>query len=318
MESEPVSAASIGQVHRARLPDGTDVAVKVQYPEIAKAIESDFGPAAVGTRMASVFYPSARIDDFVKEARERFLEECDYQHEAHCQQQFAQIYRDHPLLVVPMVHEAYCARRVLTTSFVDGLAFDAFLATDPPADTRNRIGEALFEFYLGSLFLHQIYNCDPHPGNYLFMSDGRVAMLDHGCTRQFETSFVAKLVNLTRAVHSDDRDEIHLALVDLKMVREGKAYDYETIRGFLHSFYGPMLTDEVAKVDLSSAMEMRDVFRKKQQLLKFSLPGEFLFLFRIRFGLMSVLSRLDAKANWFRLEKSYADAFAEANPLLIG
>ena len=316
MEHTPIASASIGQVHRALLPDGSPVAVKIQYPEIARAIESDFGPAAVGTKMASLFYPHAKIDTFVQEARSRFLEECDYLHEAHCQNLFCGLYREHPSLVVPKVYSDYCSRRVLTTAFVSGLGFDDFLDTNPSDEVRDRIGEALFEFYLGSLFRHQIYNCDPHPGNYLFMEDGRIAMLDHGCTRQFETPFVARLANLTRAVHSDRRGDIHHALEGLGIVHGSRKYDYDIIRGFLRSFYGPMLTDAVSRVDMSAAMEMREVMKKKMQLVKFSLPGEFLFLFRIRFGLMSVLSRLGARANWYRLEKRYVDDFACAHPLL--
>ncbi|MCP4603733.1 MAG: AarF/ABC1/UbiB kinase family protein [Proteobacteria bacterium] len=316
MEHKPISSASIGQVHRSSLDNGTVVAVKIQYPQIAKAIAADFGPAAVGTKMASLFYPNARIDDFVKEAKERFLEECDYLHEAHCQNQFVELYATHPLLVVPAVHAEFCSRRVLTTTYAKGLEIDAFLATAPAQEARDRIGKALFEFYIGSLFRHQIYNCDPHPGNYLFLDGGKICMLDHGCTRQFETRFVAKLANLTRAVHIDEREAIHRALLSLKIVREGKKYDYDTIRDFLRGFYGPMLVDDVSRVDLSSAMDMREVMDKKMKLAKFSLPGEFLFLFRIRFGLMSVLSRLGTRANWYRQEKSYIEDFAKAHPIL--
>jgi predicted unusual protein kinase regulating ubiquinone biosynthesis (AarF/ABC1/UbiB family) len=316
MEPEPISSASIGQVHRATLPDGTVVAVKIQYPEIAKAIAADFGPAAVGTKLASLFYPNARIDDFVKEAKERFLEECDYLNEAHCQNQFVEIYQGHPTLLVPDVHGDFCSRRVLTTTYVDGLKIDPFLASDPPQAERDRIGEALFEFYVGSLFRYQIYNCDPHPGNYLFLKSGQVCMLDHGCTRQFEPRSVAQLANLTRAVHTDRREAIHRALVNLKIVREGKKYDYDTIRDFLRGFYGPMLVDEKCPMDLGAAMDMRQAMDMKLKLARFSLPGEFLFLFRIRFGLMSVLSRLGAEANWYRLEKRYVADFAKAHPIL--
>jgi predicted unusual protein kinase regulating ubiquinone biosynthesis (AarF/ABC1/UbiB family) len=316
MEPEPISSASIGQVHRATLPDGTVVAVKVQYPEIAKAIEADFGPAAVGTKLASLFYRQARMDDFVKEARSRFLEECDYLHEFFNDTATTEIYTGHPTLVVPAVHGEFCSRRVLTTTFFDGLKIDPFLATEPPQEERDRIGEALFEFYVGSLFRHQIYNCDPHPGNYLFLPDGRVAMLDHGCTRQFEPRTVAQLANLTRAVHTDRREALHRALLNLKIVREGRKYDYETIRGFLRGFYGPMLIDEKCPMDLGAAMDMREVADMKLKLAKFSLPGEFLFLFRIRFGLMSVLSRLGARANWYRLEKRYVADFAADHPIL--
>jgi predicted unusual protein kinase regulating ubiquinone biosynthesis (AarF/ABC1/UbiB family) len=325
MEREPISSASIGQVHRATLPDGTVVAVKIQYPEIAQAIEADFGPAAVGARLLSALYYQARVGAFLDEAKQRFLEECDYLHEAHCQDRFAELYVGHPTLVVPQVHGDYCARRVLTTSYVDGKKLDAFLAGDPPQADRDRIGQALFEFYLGSLLRHQIYNCDPHPGNYLFLPPSprlrrgervRVAMLDHGCTRQFEPRFVAKLANLTRAVHSDERDAIDRALQGLSIVRQGQRYDYPVIRGFLRGFYGPMLVDEVRTMNLSAAMDWREALKKDRQLAKFPFPGEFLFLFRIRFGLMSVLTRLGARANWYRLERQYVKDFAAQHPLL--
>ena len=118
LEPPPLAAASIGQVHAARLRDGTRVAVKVQYPEIARAIENDFRPAAVGTALGSLFFPGARIDAIVREARDRFLEECDYVHEARCQDRFGGLYRGHPVITIPAVHADYCSRRVLTTTLL--------------------------------------------------------------------------------------------------------------------------------------------------------------------------------------------------------
>jgi predicted unusual protein kinase regulating ubiquinone biosynthesis (AarF/ABC1/UbiB family) len=304
-EDTPLAAASIGQVHRARLADGTRVAVKVQYPEIEKAIEADFRPAAVGHRLASLFSPGARIDALVREARERFLEECNYLHEARAQQRFSELFARHPVLRIPTVHARLCTRRVLTTAFMEGEGLDAFLARRPSQEVRDRLGEALFEFYVGALFRHRLYNCDPHPGNYLFQPEGTLSMLDYGCTREFEPAFVTRLAGLTRAVHRDSRDALHAAFVELGMVREGQRYDFETARGLVRAFYGPMLRDEVQTIDLGEARGMRQVLESKRHLLQLALPGEFLFLLRIRFGLMSVLARLGARANWYRLEEEY-------------
>ena len=308
LDSTPLAAASIGQVHKGKLPDGTVVAVKVQYPEVAKAIESDFAPAALGSMLSSIFVPGSRVDAFITEARERFLEETDYVHEAESQERFAALYSDHPIIMVPAVHRPWCSQRVLTTTFVVGVHLDAFLDQSPAQEQRDRLGVALFDFYIGTLFRHGLYNCDPHPGNYLFGEDGRMAMLDYGCTRVFDRDFVAKLAGLSLAIHTDDRDGLRRALVDLNIVKHGSAYDFETARALMRAFHGPMLEDEVKAIDLGPGLGMAEVAKKKRELLKLSLPGEFLFLLRIRFGLMSVLARLGSRANWHRLELEHLTA----------
>jgi predicted unusual protein kinase regulating ubiquinone biosynthesis (AarF/ABC1/UbiB family) len=311
MDPAPAAAASIGQVHRSALPDGTGVAVKVQYPDIETAIKNDFRSAAVATSFVGLLIPRGNVDGIVGEVRRAILEECDYEREASYQQRFGRIYAAHPTLMVPAVHETFCSRHVLTTTWVDGTRFDTFLASSPPQSERDRLGEALFEFYVGTLFRHGLYNWDPHPGNYIVERDGHLGMLDYGSTREFDGVFVRKLAALTRAVHSDDREALHRALVEFGMVREGKAYDYDTARTLLRSFYGPMLRNEVLAIERGEAVPLRTVLETKRELLKLHLPAEFLFVLRIRFGVMSVLAQLGARANWYELERRFAESASD-------
>jgi len=308
MSPSPVAAASIGQVHRAKLPAGEDVAVKIQYPGMEAAIASDFRSAALGTSFAKLLAPGANVDAVVGEARRALTEECDYEREARYQERFARIYADHAVLVVPRVHPPYCSRRVLTTTWIEGLRFDDFLATNPPQSERDRFGEALFEFYVGTHFCHGLYNWDPHPGNYVVQRDGRITMLDYGSTREFDRAFVRKLAALTRAAHTDTPDALHQALVDLGFVKEGQTYNFETARKLVRSFYGPMLRDETLAIESGDARPFGTVLDSKRELLKLHLPSEFIFIVRIRFGVMSVLAQLGARANWYRLERRFAES----------
>jgi predicted unusual protein kinase regulating ubiquinone biosynthesis (AarF/ABC1/UbiB family) len=134
------------------------------------------------------------------------------------------------------------------------------------------------------------------------LHDKRIAVLDYGCTRAFDVDFLEKLRAVSRATHRDDRDALHAALVGIGFVREGDRYDFETARRFVRGYHGPMLHDRTGPIDLGEAMTMKEVTKQKMELLKLTLPGELLFLFRIRFGLMSVLARIGSRANWHRLE----------------
>ncbi len=184
---------------------------------------------------------------------------------------------------------------------------ERYLATAPPASERDRLGMARFEFYVGTLFRHGLYNCDPHPGNHLYMPGGRVAILDHGCVRTFEPAFVAALARLTRAAQSDCREDLEQAFVAVGLHIDGKRDAFDTARALVRAFYGQMLQDDTAAIDPSSTIRLEDLVSRKRQLLRLRLPGELLFLFRIRFGLMSILARLNARANWHRIERDYAD-----------
>lgn len=306
LEPEPIAAASIGQVHRASAPDGTPVAVKVQYPGIADAIEKDFRAGAIGPKIVETIAPGAEVQSFHDEAREVFLAECDYEREARMQARFRRRFRDHPVIEIPDVYPELSSQRVLVTELVDAPGFETFLASDPSQEHRDAIGRALFDFYLGSLFREGVFNADPHPGNYLFPDHERLVVLDHGCVRRFDDAFVDDLARLSRAARHDDPHALEAVLVEQGIVEPGSE-DRDEIHELIRSFYGAWLVDETHPVDLDESVAFRELYERRFDLARLNMPAEFLFLIRIRFGLMAVLEDLGAEANWFQLEEDLVD-----------
>src|SRR6476661_2982377 len=202
IEEEAFAAASIGQVHRGTLRDGTPVAVKVQYPGIADALESDLANAGIMLRLARVLAPGLDAGAIASELRERVLEELDYEYEAQNQRAFARAYDGHPFIFVPRVHSRLSRRRVLVSDYVEGRGFEEVKKLDQ--DERGIFGEIVFRFCFGSIYHLQHFNADTHPGNYLLMDDGRVAFLDFGMTKRLSTQQIQLEIAAIEAVLADD------------------------------------------------------------------------------------------------------------------
>ncbi len=307
LEREPISIASIGQVHRAQLPDGTPVAVKVRHPEIEAAIRSDFRAARLGTGMAAALVPGmgATAREFVAETQARLLEECDYRLEAERQELFFSLYAAHPVLCIPEVHRDWCGPRVLTSRWEPGQGFDAF-AAEATQSERDHAGRALFDFYIGTLYRNGLFHADPHPGNYVFRKDGRVVVFDFGCVRVFEPGVTQSFVALADAVRADDRARACAALRGLGADPSSNDVAYAQLRQLLRSFFHPLLVPGPRRIDGRVVVEMRQIMRDKLTLARLRLPGRLMFLCRIRFGLYAVLSRLGAVADWASLEQGFA------------
>ena len=307
LEREPTSVASIGQVHWARLPGGTAVAVKVRHPDIEAAIRSDFRMMSRGTGLAALLMPGmgATARDLTGELEARLLEECDYRLEADRQRLFGKIYAAHPVIVVPAVHAEWCGPRVLTTTWETGRDFEAFRAAASQAE-RDRAGAALFDFYIGTLYRHGLFHADPHPGNYHFRENGRVVVFDYGCVRVFEPEVARSFVAMAEAVRVDDRARVCAALRAFGAEPSADDAAYAHVRTLLRSFFGPMLTPGARRVEGRIVVDMGQMTRDKLALAKLRLPGRLMFLFRIRFGLYAVLARLGAECDWSALEHRLA------------
>src|SRR3954465_10095265 len=235
-ETDAVAAASIGQVHRAVLPGGRRVAVKIQYPGMAKALAADMSNARLILRLAKALARGLDAKEVADELKERVLEELDYEIEAANQRTFARAYRDHPFIVVPDVVPRMSTERVLVTDWIDGIGFDE--VKQLPQEQKDRFGEIVFRFCFGSIYHLQHFNADSHPGNYLLMEDGRVAFLDFGMTKRLDTEQIELEITAIEAVLDDSPERLREALGELGFVRNPKRVragrlggDGETRRG---------------------------------------------------------------------------------------
>lgn len=194
------AAASLGQVHRATLPDGRRVAVKIQYPGIRRTIMEDVwlvkamvGRLPIGTLAVP----------YLEEIRERLIEETDYRREAKNLRWF----RDKiPFdgIEVPEVFADRCADDVLVLSYIEGKHIAGWLADNPPREVRDAAAQKLFNYHLVTFYEHRAAHADPNPGNYFFRDDGSVGIVDFGCVKRFGQPFAAHFRGLMAAIVADD------------------------------------------------------------------------------------------------------------------
>ena len=177
-DEEPIAAASIGQVYRARLHDGREVAVKVQYPGVAAAVRADMQNLGLILRLAKRIAPGMDPKAIGEEIRSRIGEELDYELEAQNQRTLARIFRGHPFIVIPDVITSLSHERIMVSEYVHGAGFEELKTR--PQEERDRIGEMIFRFYFSCLYRHGQFSGDPHPGNSMLLDDGRMAFFDFG------------------------------------------------------------------------------------------------------------------------------------------
>jgi len=305
-DERPLASASIGQVHRATLPSGEEVAVKIQYPGVADAIRADLGNAAMLYRMISPLYPGVDARPVVDELRGRIVEELDYAREADNQRAFARLYDGHPFIRIPRVFASHSTARVLTSEFVDGRRFADVLGDDDAA--RARWGEILFRFVFGSIVRHGMFNGDPHPGNYLFDADGRVVFLDFGCVKYFPQEMLSDWRALVRAHLTCDRAAFGRQLVALGFLPSTDGFDLDVLFDYFGYFYEPIQEDrEFVFTREYNARSFKHVFKADGSAAglskKLNMPRDFVFVNRIQWGVHSVLAHLGARGNFHRIER---------------
>jgi predicted unusual protein kinase regulating ubiquinone biosynthesis (AarF/ABC1/UbiB family) len=311
-EPEAFAAASIGQVHRAELLDGRAVAVKIQYPGIAEALDADLRNAGTIVRLARALAPGLDAKEIANELRERVMEELDYEYEAQNQRSFARAYREHPFIYVPEVITRLSRRRVLVTELVEGMGFEQ--VKQLPHEERSRFGEIVFRGSFGSIYHLQHFNADPHPGNYILLEDGRVAFLDFGMTKKLDHEQIVLEQRAVDAAFHEDPELLRRALHDLGFVKNPSKLDAERLMEHTQAVSGWFLEDRVIEISAKRVMkiiestndprsEYYDLMRRE------SVPAEELMGRRMEIGVVAVLGQLRAKRNWHRIMREwiYAD-----------
>lgn len=306
VEQTPLAAASIGQVHRAVLRDGTRVAVKVQYPGVDRAITADLDNYGMLAGMMQAVTPSMDAGPVVDELRARLGEELDYTREAENQEAFRRRYEGNPRVVVPRVFPEHSSRRVLTSELVEGATgFYEFSEKASPADKHEAI-MAIYAFTFDSIYDHYIFNGDPHPGNYLFLPGGRVAFLDFGCVKRFPPEFVEALRSLNRLYLIGEREAYRAKMIEMRYIlpaAEGKV-DADWLWEYMHYYYLPISTDEPFTMTTEHCKKaIEAMFGPAMRRL--NMPGDFVLLNRINFGLNSIFARLGARENFHRMARRY-------------
>ena len=313
-EDEPVASASIGQVHRARLADGRVVAVKVQHTGIAKAMESDLENAGMlESVVGGMVGKGVNSRGLLNEIKTRFREELDYRLEARRQTEFAQLFQGDPQIFVPAVIAERSSSRVLTTEFVTG--FDLDEAATRSEGERRAYAEALWRFVFKGNLVGGMFNADPHPGNYIFQSDGRIAFLDFGCVQPIHGGRLGPARALHRA--AVERDDPGFAQ-QVRVIMETRGGLYEQLaiaysrRCFEPLFASPYrITREFVRKLVVEIGEMKQVMFKKGGNFV-PLPEGMVFMNRLQFGFYSVLARIDVEVDYAAVERAFMLGVAPA------
>ena len=316
---DAVAAASIGQVYRARLHSGREVAVKVQYPGVAAAVHADLQSLGLIMRAAKRFAPGIDPAATAFELRERIGEELDYEHEAQAQRAFARRWRGHPFIVIPDVVTRMCRARVLVTEWIDGIGFEQ-IKQAPPA-TRDRVGETVLRFFLGSLYRFGQFSGDPHPGNLRLMADGRVAFLDFGMTKTVARSRIEAELGVIRAALEQNGDAVHAGLAALGFFAlDDPRFDPAHVLQHVRAINAWYVDDEPVTLSpqyvsslLAHAGDPRsqswDLMRNE------TIPAESLLSSRMQVMTLAAIGQLSARANWHRVMAEWLYGSRPTSPL---
>jgi predicted unusual protein kinase regulating ubiquinone biosynthesis (AarF/ABC1/UbiB family) len=316
-EKEPAAAASLGQVHRATTIEGAPVAVKLQYPDMASAVEADLGQLRLLFDLRRRFDASIDTSQIVQEIGARIREELDYRREAKNARLYGLILADTPEVRVPGVHEALSTGRLLTLDWLEGRKL--LEHKDDALEVRNRLAVAMFKAWWGPFGAYGVIHGDPHLGNYASFSEGGeprgINLLDYGCIRIFPPRFVGGVVDLYEGLRDGDEARVVHAY-EVWGFKGLKRELIDVLNIWARFIYGPLLDDRVRTIaDGVSPGEYgrKQAFQVAQELKRkgpITVPREFVFMDRAAIGLGGVFLHLRAELNFARMFRETMENFS--------
>ena len=220
-----LASASIGQVHLATLPTGEKVAVKIQYPDIDKAITNDLSNLDNLDRLITLLVPKKpEIRHFLEEMRDNLIKECDYLNEMKNMEEFREIFKDEfPNIIIPKVYADFSTTHILTTEFMEGDHFDETVHYSQ--EVKDTLGETLYNSFLFALFQRGALHTDPQEGNFLFQQE-KIIMMDFGSIRHFDEKFRKSYAKYCYAVEKEDMEQYRQACLELNLADENTKDEY--------------------------------------------------------------------------------------------
>ena len=299
-ESEAFGAASLGQVHLAT-KNGQKIAVKVQYPGISNSIASDLGVLKFAL---SRFAKGQNIDHLMKEVEDRLYEEVDYVIEAKNSDHFYKNLRQENI-IIPKVIEEFSTKTVISTTFLEGKSFQEFLASNPTQEQRDHYAQLIFDSFFIGLYHLQMIHADPNPGNFIFMAEEKLGLIDFGCVKRLDDDFLSSFSKLHVSLMDKLPDEeIAVLYAELLMIDEGeidemvtfyqeviKPLDRIYIEIFEEDFYDFKENSNFSKRGFNTIMEVQ----KKQINSVHKMNEEYIFVDRTLLGYYAMFEQMDAK-----------------------
>lgn len=301
---KPSAAASLGQVHFAKLLDGREVAVKIQYPGIEDAIKSDLLLGQAVRPLLPLLAPGLEAGPAIQEIRRRTLDECDYHLEAENLARLAEHFEGHPFVWVPRPVPELTTKRVLTMDRARGHSFAAMKRL--PRAERDRISEMLFRFYWGTLHRTGFTSADPHPGNYLLMDDGRMAFLDFGLLAELPPENGKRLHGLLVALGDGDADRVMELATTMGYVSRPDRTDPDALLKYLRFSLAPIAEDREYEFTRDYIAERTAAMIDPRHpwwhfVRRLNLPPWAVHVYRLEIGLFAVMAQLGARGNWHRM-----------------